>query len=448
MSTLGQQNYLIAGLGKTGWSCVRFLRALGANVMVTDTRSKPPLADELTRRYPDVPTAFGGLDQKLLKQAEVVVASPGLPLSDAFFEAARRRELPIMGDIELFARVAGRPVAAITGSNGKSTVTQLVADMARAAGRRAAAGGNLGTPALDLLEDDVDLYVLELSSFQLELTEALSPSVGVVLNVSADHMDRHGTLERYAALKARVYEGAGAAVINGDDPLVRVMGLDVPRRVLFSAAGPASESDYGLSEHKGQTWLMRGGERLVAASELQLKGEHNLMNALAALAVGECLGLERAGMLAALRVFAGLAHRCQQVGEYRGVMYYNDSKATNVGACQASLEGLPGPIVWIAGGQAKDADFTPLAEVVRRKVRAAVLIGQDAQRIARDLGGATAVHFADSLEEAVIKATGLAQAGDTVLLSPACSSFDMFSGFEERGKCFESAVRGLDPCVA
>jgi UDP-N-acetylmuramoylalanine--D-glutamate ligase len=444
---MGRQNYLIAGLGRTGWSCVRYLHALGADISVTDTRGAPPLAGELAARYPDITKTFGKLDKGLLQKADVVLVSPGLALDDPFFEATRKRGLPILGDVELFARVADKPMAAITGSNGKSTVTRLVADMALAAGRRAPAGGNLGTPALDLLDSSADLYVLELSSFQLELTEDLSPAVGAVLNVCADHMDRHGTLERYAAAKARIYEGAELAVINADDPLASAMGLDAPGRIAFTAGEPDGVSVYGLREQGGRVWLVRGGQRLLAADELRLRGRHNLMNALAALAVGEGMGFDQAAMHAALKAFPGLPHRCRRVGERGGVNYYNDSKATNVGAALASLEGLPGPIVWLAGGQSKGADFSPLAAVVRDKVRAVLLFGEDAGRIAAVLPAGVPRHFYERLDEAVEAAAGLAQSGDSVLLAPACASFDMFTGFEGRGKCFEAAVEALHPCA-
>lgn len=448
MAQAGEPNYLIAGLGKTGWSCVRFLRGLGASVAVTDNRPEPPLANSLSVEHPEVRTAFGKLDSALLTHAHTVVASPGLSQSKPFFTAAREQGIPIIGDIELFSRVANKPVAAVTGSNGKSTVTRLLAEMASASGLCAPAGANLGTPALDLLKDDADLYLLELSSFQLELAETLSPTAAVVLNVSADHMDRHPSLEQYAAIKARVYEGADVAVINEEDSLVRAMGGDVPRRITFGAGVPQADTAYGLRAQDGEIWLARGDRALLPAGSLAMQGRHNRLNALAALAMGEALGLPESTGLDVVQDFRGLPHRCQRVAERRGVTYINDSKATNVGAALASLEGLSGRVVWLAGGQSKAADFAPLRRALQGKARAIVLLGEDAGVIGKALGDVADIHYARDLEEAVAQAASLACGGDTVLFSPACASFDMFTGFAERGECFETTVRGLDPCVA
>jgi UDP-N-acetylmuramoylalanine--D-glutamate ligase len=433
--------YVVAGLGKTGLSAVRFLRRQGARVRVTDTRTEPPMLAELRRAHPEV-EFVSGLPESALEGAAAVVSSPGLDLRLPFFTAAGMRGLPVFGDIELFARAVRAPVVAITGSNGKSTVTTLVGEMARKAGRRVAVGGNLGTPALDLLDGSVELYVLELSSFQLELTESLDAAAAVVLNVSPDHIDRHGTLEHYAALKARIYRGHGRCVINRDDPQVAAMAPADRALTGFSLQAPSGD-DYGLVQADHETWLARGGERMLPLSALRIKGLHNAANALAALALGEALQLPHAAMFEALRAFPGLPHRCQWVAERRGVNWYNDSKGTNVGATLAALTGMPGPIVLLAGGLAKGGDFAPLKPVLADKGRALVLFGQDAMLIERAVSGALPVHHAPDLERAVHRAADVAQPGDTVLLSPACASFDMFSGYEQRGERFMAAVREL-----
>ncbi len=442
MSLYANRLYVVAGLGKTGLSIVRFLRRQGARVRATDTRAEPPMLAELRRDYPEV-EFVSGLPESALEGATAVVSSPGLDLRLPFFTAASMRELPVFGDIELFARTARAPLVAITGSNGKSTVTTLVGEMARKAGRRAAVGGNLGTPALDLLDDGIELYVLELSSFQLELTESLDPAAAVVLNVSPDHIDRHGTLEHYAELKARIYRGRGHCVINRDDPQVAAMAPAGRALTGFSLQAPRGSDDYGLAQADGEPWLARGKERLLKLSELRIKGLHNAANALAALALGEAVQLPRTAMLESLREFPGLPHRCQWVAERGGVNWYNDSKGTNVGATLAALTGMPGPIVLLAGGLAKGGDFAPLKPVLADKGRALVLFGQDALLIERAVGGTVPVHHAPDLERAVHRAADVARPGDTVLLSPACASFDMFSGYEERGERFMAAVRSL-----
>lgn len=440
MNPYADKLYIVAGLGSTGLSCVRFLRAQGARVRATDTRAAPPGLNELRSQHAEV-EFVSGLPEALLEGAVAVVTSPGLDLRLPFFAAAGMRGLPVFGDIELFAREVSAPVVAITGSNGKSTVTSLLGEMARRAGRRVAVGGNLGTPALDLLGADIDLYVLELSSFQLELTESLNAAAAVVLNISPDHIDRHGTLEHYAALKARVYRGNGAAVVNRDDAWVAAMTIAGRQPRYFSLAAPANGTDYGLSDN--QTWLAHGVEKLLPLSALRIKGLHNAANALAALALGEQIGLPRAAMIAALREFTGLPHRCQWVAEKQGVNWYNDSKGTNVGATLAALLGMPGPIVLLAGGLAKGGDFAPLKPVLADKGRAVVLFGQDAPRIESAVSGAVPVRHASDMDNAVDQAAEVAQRGDTVLLSPGCASFDMFSGYEQRGEKFVEAVQRL-----
>ncbi len=441
---------LIAGLGQTGWSCVRHLHGRGAELIVMDTRQQPPCLERLQQDFPRIETRLGRDDAGLLDGVDMLVVSPGVDLRLPFLLEAKQRRLPILGDIELFARMARAPIVAITGSNGKTTVTTLVGEMARAAGLRVAVGGNIGTPALDLLDADIELYVLELSSFQLELASTLKPAAAVALNVSPDHIDRHGSLAHYAAIKTSIYRGIGVAVINRDQPLAQPL-LDAQRpRLSFGLDAAPSDSDFGLAGDANGTSgvaLMRGNERLLGLDELRIHGLHNASNALAALALGQAVGLPMDIMLAVLKAFAGLPHRCQWVAECGGVNWYNDSKGTNVGATLAALEGLPGPIVLLAGGQAKGGDFTPWREVLAHKGRAVILFGEDAALIATALEGLP-VTTVQSLQEAVKQAESLAQNGDAVLLSPGCASFDQFKGYADRGERFMAAVKELRACSA
>ncbi len=448
---------LVAGLGRTGLSCARFLHGLGLAVKVADSRREPPALAALRQTLPDVPVCLGALSEAALEGCAQLVLSPGIALDHPFVQAARRRGLAVLGDVELFARCVSAPVIAITGSNGKSTVTALLGEMAREAGRRVAVGGNIGTPVLDLLPDlhpdsyqaqPPDCYVLELSSYQLETTRSLAAAAATVLNLSPDHLDRHGDLATYGRLKARIHRGGGCVVWNRDEAflagILRATCLAGDRpAVSFGSDAPPGPADYGLCRRDGALWLMRGDTALIAATELALAGEHNLLNALAALALGEAAGLAQAPMLAVLRRFAGLPHRMERVASEDGVSWYNDSKATNVGATLAALRGLPGPVVLIAGGEGKGADFSPLRGAVAEKVRALVLLGHDAPRLARALGDLVPVQCVADMDEAVSVARRLACAGDQVLLSPACASLDMFAGYEARGDAFRTAVRRL-----
>ena len=347
----------------------------------------------------------------------------------------------MIGDVELFARAVRAPVIGITGTNGKSTVTTLVARMAGAAGRRVLAGGNLGEPALDLLGLELpDLYVLELSSFQLETTRSLALLGAVVLNVTADHMDRYPGIADYARAKQRIFAHAVTAVLNADDPLVAAMRGGEQRVITFSTAGSA---DFHLVRDGAGTHLARRGVPLIDLAQLQIAGLHNAANALAALALGEAAALPMTAMLSALRAFTGLPHRSAWVAEIAGVRFVDDSKGTNVGATIAAVDGLDGPLVVIAGGEGKGQDFTPLARAFRGKVRLTVLIGRDAPALARALANVCDVRRADSMRTAVMVAAGAARAGDTVLLSPACASLDMFRDYGHRGDVFAAAVREL-----
>jgi UDP-N-acetylmuramoylalanine--D-glutamate ligase len=444
---------LIVGLGKTGVSCARYLRAQGVMAAVTDSRDNPPGLETLRQEMTDLAVFVGGFRPEVFAAAERLVVSPGVPLAEPLIQEALARGVSVVGDVELFARAAEAPICAITGSNGKSTVTSLVGLMARRDGRAVAVGGNLGEPVLDLLDPAADLYVLELSSFQLETTRSLEARVAVCLNLSPDHMDRYASLEAYAAAKARIYAGAEIAVVNRDDPRALAMvEANPPATGLtlgFTLDAPG-EHDFGLREHAGATWLCRGERPLMPASELLLPGRHNLTNALAALALGEGCGLDAQACIEALRQFRGLDHRTQFVAERRGVRWYDDSKGTNPGATIAALEGLADPergrlVVLIAGGDGKGADFTPLGPAVARAARAVVLIGRDAPAIGRVLAEGTRVANARDMADAVRQAAALAEPGDHVLLSPACASFDMFDDYIHRGRVFAEAVRRLGP---
>ena len=435
---------LILGLGATGLSVARHLHGRGLPFAVTDSRAEPPNAAALAQ-LGDVPKAFGRFASPVpLSGISEAVASPGISLDEPFIRELREAGIPVVGDLELFARArpSSAPVIGITGSNGKSTVTTLVGEMAKAAGRKAAVGGNLGPPALDLLREPAELYVLELSSFQLELTQSLACTAAACLNVSPDHIDRHGSLEHYAALKLSVYRGAKTAIVNADD------ALSQPRLAAGAQAktfrlGPPAGDEYGLIEESGARWLCQGREKILPLAALRIYGLHNAANALAAFALADAIGLPRAASVKALREFGGLPHRCQWLAEVAHVNYFNDSKGTNVGATLAALSGLPMPVVLLAGGQAKGGDFAPWRPVLKEKGRALVLFGQDAPLIAEAVGDAVPQYRAGSLHEAVQQAAAVARPGDAVLLSPGCASFDMFKGYADRGEQFAAEVARL-----
>jgi UDP-N-acetylmuramoylalanine--D-glutamate ligase len=445
-------NSVVVGLGKTGASCVRYLTKRGDRVSATDSRLEPPGLKELGELAGAVDLRLGGFDLSLLEGASQVLMSPGVSLDEPIAKAARARGIDVLGDVELFAREVHAPVVGVTGTNGKSTVTTLVARMAAAAGRRVLAGGNLGEPALDLLEQPTpELYVLELSSFQLETTSSLTLKAAVVLNVTADHLDRYASLAAYAHAKGRIFARASTVVLNADDPWVLAMrdqaSGSAARTVTFSTE--RSDTDFSLVRHGSQIFLARRGERLLDVGRMKISGLHNAANALAALALGEAVGLPDRAMLEALEQFSGLSHRSSWVADIGGVRYIDDSKGTNVGATIAAVAGMAGPLVMIAGGEGKGQDFTPLAGAFRGKVREAVLIGKDAPAIAAALEGVCRTKTVASrdavvaMEAAVDAAHRIAVAGDTVLLSPACASLDMFRDYGHRGDVFAAAVRKL-----
>jgi len=444
---------IVVGLGKTGFSCVRYLAAQGVDFMVVDTRQQPPFLAQLQQQYPDVDVQLGDLDATLLSDSQRLIMSPGLSLEQPAIQQAIASNSRIVSDIDLFCEAVSAPIVAITGSNAKSTVTTLVGLMAEQAGKRVGVGGNLGTPVLELLgEGEQDLYVLELSSFQLEISDCLNAEVATILNVSPDHMDRYADIDAYRSAKQRIFNGCAQIVINADEPALSQCSKNDQALlqktwdfgVTHSAQGDRS---FALQQVDGQNWLMRGNEKLMLASEVKIKGLHNASNALAALALGSAVELPMTAMLQALREFPGLPHRCQWVAQTSGVDYYNDSKGTNVGATVAALNGLgpdtAGQIVLIAGGDGKGAEFDDLQQPVAAYCSQLVLLGKDAQRLQETLSEAAPVSHVATMTDAVVVAARLAQTGDAVLLSPACASLDMFANFEVRGDAFVNAVEAL-----
>ncbi len=438
---------VIVGLGKTGLSCVNFLKSRGVPVAVTDSRLAPPGLEELVAAFPDIPVEVGGFNEKLLQAATELIVSPGVSIKEPLIAAQQKRGISVIGDIELFARYVEKPVVAITGSNGKSTVTSLVGFLAEQSGKNVKVGGNLGIPALDLLGNELtEMYVLELSSFQLETTYTLKTASSVNLNISADHMDRYDSLLDYAKAKLRIYQHCELPVVNLDDPL-SYQGFHFSTEPAGFTLNEPTGNNYGLRTLAGEKYLFRGQEKLLPVNALGLRGRHQYANVLAALAVGEQIGLSLPSMLKNIVEFKGLSHRCQWVANIDGVDWYNDSKATNIGSTEAALSGIGpeinGKIVLLAGGQGKNADFSELYQSISQFVKTLILFGEDKSLIARDVEGATSIQFTDDLESAVMIAKKLAVEGDVVLLSPACASFDMFKNFEHRGEMFMCFVRRL-----
>lgn len=450
---LEDKRVLVLGLGKTGLSALRWLSRQGARLTVADTRTAPPGLQQLQSELPQVVVQLGPFEAQTFDEAEIIVSSPGVPLSEPLIQNALKRGIPVVGDVELFARFrpARTRVIAITGANGKSTVTTLVGAMCEAAGLSTIVAGNIGLPVLDALAMPApDVYVLELSSFQLETTHTLSADAATVLNISEDHMDRYASMAGYVAAKTRIFQGDGAQVLNREDYYSRNMAIEGRRLLTFGSDVPSTAGDYGLLEADGESWLMQGEVRLLPLRELRMVGLHNACNALAALALCHAIGLERAPLLDVLRTFRGLPHRVEWVARIDGVDFYDDSKGTNVGATCAALAGLrcegrPQKAVLIAGGDGKEQDFSPLRDVVAAHARAVVLIGRDGPQVAAALAGnGVPLLAADTLEQAVADALAAARPGDAVLLSPACASYDMFRDYVHRAEVFIEAVRRLE----
>lgn len=438
---------VIIGLGATGLSCANYLQKKGVNFAVTDSRANPPQLAEFNAHFQGVDCSTGKLDKRLLERAEQLIVSPGVSLQEPAIAEQVMKGVPAIGDIELFAREAKAPVIAITGTNAKSTVTTLVGEMAKAAGKKTQIGGNLGVPALDLLTDtQPDMYVLELSSFQLETAYSLAPAVATVLNVTSDHMDRYVSLEEYCLAKQHIYANCETAVCNRDDPLTECHEQGVKNKLWFTLQEPR-QNEFGLLQKDNQTYLAFEDQALLAVKELPILGRHYQANALAALAIGHAYGLSFAPMLTTLLHFKGLLHRCQLVREWKGVRWYNDSKGTNVGATLAAIQGLGpeihGRLILIAGGVGKNADFSSLVPAIERYVKTVILIGEAAPVLADTIGDRVDIRFAKSMEDAVSAASKVAKTGDSVLLSPACASFDMFNNFEHRGEVFTGIVQEM-----
>lgn len=440
----GKQLTVIVGLGKTGLSCAKFLAEKNQPFAVTDSRQEPPQLKEFVQAYPQAKIALGEFSENFLNEAHQIIISPGVPLCDPAILKQARMGKSIIGDIELFARVVKKPVIAITGSNGKTTVTTVLGLIMKAAGMNAVVCGNIGKPVLQQLDLDPEYYILELSSFQLETTFSLQPYVSTILNISEDHMDRYTSLQEYVRAKRRIYDLCQTYIINADEP-------EIWEKISFKKSplsfGLKNRADFSLMEHNHKTYIAYQRQRLLPVAELKLKAPHHIQNALAALALGMSVGAPMDIMLEVLRNFTGIRHRCQWVRKYKGINYYNDSKGTNVGATQAAIVWLgevsKGKLILIAGGRGKGADFSNLRSVVKRYVKQAVLIGEDAPLIEKALQGYTKISRAFSMEEAVKKSTAVAQRGDVVLLSPACASFNMFKNYEHRGDIFIQTVEGL-----
>ncbi|MBH97118.1 MAG: UDP-N-acetylmuramoyl-L-alanine--D-glutamate ligase [Rhodospirillaceae bacterium] len=436
---------LVVGLGATGLSVARFLAECDEDVLVIDSRPCPPGLEHLQDCFPKVQIVLENLDSCWLEHASRVILSPGLSLAIPIVKEARRLGIPIVSDIDLFFEKAEAPVIAVTGSNGKSTVVTLLERALSATGKKVAAGGNLGPPALDILSPDTQIYVLEISSFQMETTDNFHPKAAAVLNISPDHLDRHGSLDNYVFLKSKLAHDAKTLIYNWDDKIVKKMGQTHAQSIPFSVREKL-EVGYSSIDSKDGRWLCKDGVPVLQADELTLPGMHNEANALAALALVSVVEKDHPQpQLQALREFSGLPHRCQLVAESEGILFVNDSKGTNVGATVAALKGFSGPLVLIAGGQSKDADFFPLLEAAQDRLVGLVAIGQSAIELETVFKSNASVLNAASMKEAVANAIQFARHAHespvTVLMSPACASFDMFDNYQARGEAFAHAVK-------
>jgi UDP-N-acetylmuramoylalanine--D-glutamate ligase len=444
---------LVLGLGDTGLSMAKWLARQGASVRVADTRTEPPRLAELKRSLPSVPAHCGPFREEMFAEVDLLAVSPGVPLFEPRVRRALDAGVEIAGDIELFAQALPEPrpqIIAVTGTNGKSTVTSLAGAMAREAGADCEVAGNIGPAVLDALmrrEDEgrvAGLWVLELSSFQLETTRSLSADAATVLNITEDHLDRYRGIEEYASAKARIFSGDGVQVLNRNDPRSLSMALSGRKTITFGLDAPRRGEDWGLLERAAEPWLAQGAHAHLLVREMKLPGLHNAGNALAALALCRALNLPLEPLLVALREFKGLPHRVELVGESDSVRWFDDSKGTNVGSTVAALAGLShgdAKVILIAGGDGKGQNFSPLKDAVARSARALVLIGRDAPLIEAAVAGAgVPVRRAVSMDEAVAQAAQAAHPGDSVLLSPACASFDMFRDYRHRGEVFRRAV--------
>lgn len=446
---MNQPCYLVAGLGKTGQSIARYLKRRNQPFIAFDTRQQVEGLADFQAEFPGVDVFLGELPTTVYPHLQGIIASPGVSLDEPFIKQAQACQIPVYGDIECLVKAIDAPVIAITGTNGKSTVTMLVGEMAKEAGRQVAVAGNIGTPVLDRLDDGTayDVWVLELSSFQLDLTHSLAATAATILNITPDHLDRHHTMAAYTASKQIIYNQADWLIFNRDDKAtVPQQALSQQTAIRFGLDTPQA-GDWGILHQNNQAFLACGEERLLAVDDLRIKGTHNWQNALAACALASAAGIDRQAMVRVLKTFAGLPHRCQWVRTLNGVDWINDSKGTNIGATQSAICGvgaaMQGKIVLIAGGLGKGADFTALRQPISDYVRTLILIGTDAHRIENAVGDLLPVSHAASLDDAVRQAQAQAQVGDVVLLSPACASMDMFRDFNHRGEMFANLVGAL-----
>ncbi|MCH9644328.1 MAG: UDP-N-acetylmuramoyl-L-alanine--D-glutamate ligase [Gammaproteobacteria bacterium] len=442
-----KKNVVVIGLGKTGYSCVEYLLQQGCEVCVMDNQQQPPLLNELQQHYPDVDIQLGEFSLERLQQADEIVMSPGVSVHQPIFQQILQQGKSIIGDVELFLREAKAPIIAITGSNGKTTVTTLVGEMLQQAGKNAIVCGNIGAPVLEQLQQPTpDFYVLELSSFQLELIHSLTAKVAVLLNICQDHMDRYKTLADYLKAKQRIYKNCESAVINADEPQCW-RGLALPHKVYSFGLETKNNNAFYLEKKQDQFFLAFQGKQLLNTNDMLLQGLHHWQNALVALAIGFAVNISIQPMLETLRTFEGLPHRCQQVSNYKGVRWINDSKGTNVGACIAAINSYAGVgsgrLLLIAGGDAKQADLSALRDCVADKVTRVFLLGKDADVFEQTFKGIGELVRVDGLNEAVSQAAEFSQAGDVVLLSPACASWDMFDNYQQRGDKFVEAIGEL-----
>jgi len=449
---MDSSRYLVAGLGKTGHSIARYLYNRAKSFVVFDTRKDPEGLANFHEEFPGIEVFLGEIPDNLFNQLTEIISSPGVPLDSPCFLKAKSLNIPIVGDIEYLAReINNVPVIAITGTNGKSTVTTLVGEMAKASGLSVAVAGNIGAPVLDLLDNHInyDLWVLELSSFQLDLIFSLAPIAATILNVTPDHLDRHHSFDAYINAKQQIYHQASKLIYNRDDkntiPLLNEK--DESQAIISFGLSQPSAGNWGIITSDGTNYLAFGNEILLSVDDIKIKGRHNWQNALAACALADAYGISRQFMLDVLKSFPGLPHRSQWVRTIDGVDWINDSKGTNIGATMSAIAGIgdsmQGKIILIAGGQGKGADFTELRTSVADYIRTVVLIGEDADLIENAISDLVNVIRASSLDEAVTKAKNLATPGDVVLLSPACASLDMFRDFNHRGDSFATAVNSL-----
>lgn len=446
-----KQYSLIVGMGATGYSIARYLQNKGEAFHIFDTRTSSIMEEQFSSMFPNAKRYFVDIDESIILGAHEIYLSPGVSRDEHIITKALALGKSVVGDIELFLRAVDKPVIGITGSNGKSTVTTLVGLVLKEDGRRVAVGGNIGTPALELLGTQADIYVLELSSFQLESITIPQLFIACNLNVSADHMDRYDSISAYVMAKQQIFLDAQNAIYNLDDSLTRPPAFDGMTRYGFGLESGIGEGEKQVIFSPQNGWLSFNNEKIIAKDNVKLKGIHNVRNVLATLAIAHAAGVDFEVCKKVLASFPGLSHRCELIAEHEGITFINDSKATNVGATKAAIDGMAAEfrdIVLIAGGEGKGADFSELGKSIRQNIRTLILIGKDAKQIAEQVDANVNTVFASDMNDAVAKAVSLAGSGDLILLSPACASFDMFNSFEDRGKVFTDCVHTLmEKCV-